>query len=195
MSRSSPLTRMAFGSRSSAGRARRTARHDSPRRPRPFSQIDGRQVELVCPRVRRDRDREILDREPGRVEHRDVLRRRVVLRLRPRGHGRARSLGRASRLPRLDRRLSVSPPCEACSQSSQKSLARASSAVAISAFPGPSAPISETCCPSRSEPGVNRIALPGVTVITASASRASASVTTVARCFSATSAARAASRS
>ncbi len=46
-----------------------------------------------------------------------------------------------------------SPPWLACSQSSQNRCARPSSSTATSALPGPSAPISETCWPGRSEPG------------------------------------------
>ncbi len=69
-----------------------------------------------------------------------------------------------------------SPPWLACSHSSQKTRTRRISSTAISAFPGPSAPIRLTCWPGRSEPGPRRISRPGVTVTTTSALSASASV-------------------
>ena len=68
-----------------------------------------------------------------------------------------------------------SPPWLACSQSSQKSRPRASSSTATSAFPGPSAPISDTCWPGRRDPGPYSTSWPGVTVITASHLRACSS--------------------
>ena len=59
-----------------------------------------------------------------------------------------------------------SPPWLACSHSSQKTRTRAISATAISALPGPSAPIRLTCWPARSEPSDSSTSRPGVTVTT-----------------------------
>ena len=107
------------------------------------------QLELAGLGVRRLRDREILDREAGRVEERDVAGAPAAVRLA--GEHRA-ELGDPSRdtTPAATPAAS-SPPWLACSQSSQKRCARESSATATSAFPGPSAPMSETCWPASSE--------------------------------------------
>ncbi len=60
---------------------------------------------------------------------------------------RRRRAGRSSR-----RSEPTPPPWLACSQSSQNMCVRASSRGAISALPGPSAPIRLTCWPGRSDP-------------------------------------------
>src|SRR5215212_5631732 len=44
------------------------------------SEVERREVELVGPLRRRERDREILDRESRRIEHRDVVARLTALR-------------------------------------------------------------------------------------------------------------------
>ena len=136
-------------------------------------EVDPRQVELARALVGGDRDREILDREPGRVEDRDLLVRAAALRLA--GQHAPSSVTSARVIAPASTAAASSPPWLACSHSSQKTRTRAISSTAISAFPGPSAPIRLTCCPGRSEPGPSRISLPGVTVTTTSAPSASAS--------------------
>ena len=57
----------------------------------------------------------------------------------------------------------------------RRPLPRTISVTAISAFPGPSAPMSDTCWPGRSMPSVITGSCPGVTVTTRSAESASSS--------------------
>ena len=142
------------------------------RQPNRRLQLDRRQVELVAPLERGQRDREVLDRQAGRVEGRDLVRPSAARRPRRRARRRARSPARA-RASRPRPRATSSPLWLACSQSSQKTCVRTSSSTAISALPGPSAPIRLTCCPGRSEPGPNSTSCPGVTVTTTSAASAS----------------------
>ncbi len=66
-----------------------------------------------------------------------------------------------------------SPLWLACSQSSQKACVLTSSSTAISALPGPSAPMRLTCWPARSDPGGRSTSWPGVIVTTRSAASAS----------------------
>ena len=118
------------------------------------------------------RDREILDREAGRVEHRDLCvarasagragedgadRGHVVLARRARPRPRARARRRGSPAP-----------------SRRRTAARVRARrPATSALPGPSAPISETCWPGCSAPSSRTTSCPGVTVTSRSAASAS----------------------
>ena len=152
-------------------RVRAARRARDPRRPRPAARPlrarrgcsctergrphpDGSsclQVELAGLRVRGLRDREILDREAGRVEERDVAGAPAAVGLADEHRAELGDVvARRRRPPR--RAPASSPPWLACSQSSQKRCARRSSSIATSAFPGPSAPMSETCWPGSSEP-------------------------------------------
>ena len=108
------------------------------------------QVELAGLRVRRLRDREILDREAGRVEERDVAGAAPAVRLAGEHRAELGDVESRDTTPAATAAAS-SPPWLACSQSSQKRCARRSSSTATSAFPGPSAPMSETCWPASSE--------------------------------------------
>ena len=121
---------------------------------------------------RGDRDREILDRKP--VESKSVISSsdRCVPARRRRGPRRAPSRRRAEqtrprRRARAPRRGSPAPSRR------RRPVRRASSAAAISALPGPSAPIRLTCWPGRSEPSPKSTSCPGVTVTTRSAASAS----------------------
>ena len=88
-----------------------------------------------------------------------------------------------------------SPLWLACSQSSAKILVRRSSSTAISAFPGPSAPIRLTCWPGWSEPAARSTSWPGVTVTSRSALSASSRLATLAPSSSADRRARSSSTS
>ena len=95
--------------------------------------------------------REVLDREAGRVEQRDLSRSGGLL---PSPASAAPSWVTSSRAtipasPRRRRARRRGSP--APSRPKRRARARAPS-VATSALPGPSAPMSETCCPGRSEP-------------------------------------------
>ena len=114
------------------------------------SELELLQVELACLGVRRLRDREILDREARRVEQRDVAGAAAPFGLVDENGPELGDVG-AFTAPAATAAAS-SPPWLACSQSSQKRCARRSSAIATSAFPGPSAPRSDTCWPASSEP-------------------------------------------
>ena len=137
---------------------------------------EARQAGVVACRLERgEGDREILDRETGRVERRDLV---VVARDRaavpastspscghvlPRDEARPRPRGPARR------RGSPAP-----SRRRRDVRARAPRPEA-SALPGPSAPISETCWPGRSAPSPRSTSFPGVTVTSRSAASACSS--------------------
>ena len=111
-------------------------------------ELEPRQVgDLVRALERGECDREVLDREAGRVERRDL-----VVAARPPAVPASTSpicVTSAWATSPASTACASSPPWLACSQSSQKRRARSSSEPATSALPGPSAPISETCCPAR----------------------------------------------
>ena len=128
------------------------------------SEVDLRQVELVRDLVGGERDREVLDREPGRVEHRDLVGRAAPGRLAGRAPRRARSRRSRATQAGLDRVREVAgvarlPPVVA--EDRARGPARPT---AISLLSGPSAPIRLTCWPGRSEPSRKSTCLPGVTV-------------------------------
>ena len=137
-------------------RGRRPAPRRTPFELRRASRARARQVELVGALQRREGDREILDREAGRVEDRDLVVRCAGPRAVPAST--SPSCVTSSRVTRpASTACARSPLWDACSQSSQKTRTRASSSTAISALPGPSAPIRLTCWPGRSEPRAKTI--------------------------------------
>ena len=102
-----------------------------------------------------------------------------------RGRRRARSRPRVS--APASTAWTRSPLWLACSQSSAKTRTRDSSSTAISALPGPSAPIRLTCCPGRNEPSSEQDLVPGVIVTRRSepsaSSRPTDLVTVCCRCL------------
>ena len=139
------------------------------------SELEDRQAQLVGAVRGGEGDRQILDREPGRVERRDLVgssRGPAPLRRAPR-RARSRRLGSDDAgVDGVGELAAVARLLPVVAEEREPAPARRSPPRPC---PGPSAPISETCWPAPSVPSASSTSWPGVTVTTRSAARAASS--------------------